>query len=152
MFRLTELKTFAWSVSWMLIPFWLIHWRLTPRAGRPVSLFRNSQLKFTAVSFGLNGNNKQETTIIRTRWVIPLGRETVIKLKNITHLEATKEHGAKFFECNDSIIKKKLKKFHFLLLSARWETVKISLDTHNHERILWLYNFFVNLCIYNYVL
>lgn len=62
---------------------------------RPVSLFRNSQLKFAVPSSYSDWMaNKQETTIIRMKWVIPL-QCTTIKLKNITHLE-TKDRGKSF--------------------------------------------------------
>lgn len=79
--------------------------------------------------------NKQETTIIITRWVIP-PQCTVIKLKNITHLK-TKEtvYSGKFFKYND--LKKKITIYPGIV-------VKISLDAHNHKQILGVCNSFVN--------
>lgn len=150
MFRLTESKTLAHSVSWMLIPaFWLIHWRLTPRGTRPSGrllsfyVILRSRVCRPPPSPDWMGN-KQETTIIKTRWAIPYFRRarTAIKLKNITHL-ANKRVWENFFERNDCtqrgrgervVMVVERVKFNFIL-PPRWDEKiwKFSLDAHNRK-------------------
>lgn len=70
-------------------------------AGASLVFLRNSPLSSLPPSPDWMGN-KQETTIIKTRWAIPHFRRarTAIKLKNITHL-ANKRVWENFFERND---------------------------------------------------